>query len=213
MPPKKGFFITLEGIEGVGKSTNLEFLRKSLATLNINFIVTREPGGTKIAEAIRQILLATDNEQMTYETELLLMFAARAQHIAQVIAPALAKQQWVLCDRFTDASYAYQGSGRGIAFEKIAFLENWIQGELRPDLILILDAPVDVALKRTKKRAGSPDRIEAEKKDFFQKARQGYLLRAKEHPEHYRIIDAAAPKATVQQQIYHVIQEFIHAAA
>lgn len=210
MSAKKGLFITLEGIEGVGKSTNLQFLQSYLEQQGIHLLVTREPGGTEIAEAIRQVLLTPYQEQMAIETELLLVFAARAQHIQHVILPALTQGQWVLCDRFTDASYAYQGYGRGIPLERIAFLEKWIQKSLRPDLTLLLDAPLEIALKRAKRRKGAPDRIEAETHEFFAKIRQGYLERANANPERYSIINAAQPREAVRRQLRKIMQELIN---
>lgn len=210
MAEKQGLFITLEGVEGVGKSTNLQYLQTLLQQEGIDLVVTREPGGTEIAEAIRQILLTPYQEQMTDEAELLLMFAARAQHIAHVIKPALAAGRWVLCDRFTDASYAYQGGGRGVAMEKIAFLENMVQQALRPDLTLLLDAPLEVALKRAKRRQGAPDRIEAEQHAFFERVRAGYLQRANANPSRYCIIDAGKPRETVRRQLRKIMQELLH---
>jgi len=210
MAAKKGVFITLEGVEGVGKSTNIQFLQTYLEQQGIELLVTREPGGTTIAEAIREVLLTPSSEPMTYETELLLMFAARAQHVTQVIAPALAQGRWVLCDRFTDASYAYQGYGRGIPIEKIAFLEQWIQGSLRPDLTLLLDAPLEIALERAKCRPGAPDRIESEQLEFFARVRAGYLERAKANPSRYCIIEAGQPREVVKKQLREVIQELFY---
>ena len=210
MVVKKGFFISLEGIEGVGKSTNRQFLQSYLEQQGIDLLVTREPGGTIIAEAIRDVLLTPSREAMQHETELLLMFAARAQHIAHVIVPALAQGRWVLCDRFTDASYAYQGYGRGIPLEKIEFLENWIQQSLRPDLTLLLDAPVEVGLKRARRRQGAPDRIESEKKEFFNRARNGYLERAQANPSRYCIIDAGQPREAVRKELRKVMQKLLY---
>lgn len=193
-------FITVEGIEGVGKSTCIAYISKYLMQKKIPLCVTREPGGTPIAEQIRQILLTRHTEIMADDTELLLMFASRAQHLTRVIKPALAAGKWVLCDRFTDASYAYQGGGRGVALERIAILETWVQHDLRPDLTLLLDAPVEQALMRMKHRA-HPDRIEAEQQQFFQRVRDTYLLRAAKSPERYRVIDASVPLEKVELQI------------
>lgn len=203
-----GFFITLEGIEGVGKSTCLKFLQHYLSKRNINPVITREPGGTPIAEAIRKVLLSPHQEPVCHDTELLLMFAGRAQHISQIILPALQNGQWVLCDRFTDASYAYQGGGRGIPLERIAALEQWVQGDLRPDLTLLFDAPVNTALMRMKKR-GKPDRIETEQKHFFTRVRNCYLERAAQEPQRFRIINARKPLAVVKQQLQRIIEEVI----
>jgi dTMP kinase len=193
-------FITIEGIEGVGKSTCLTYIQGYLKQANIDFTVTREPGGTQIAEGIRQILLHHEGEEITHEAELLLMFAARSQHIAHVIQPALDAGQWVICDRFTDASYAYQGGGRGIPENKIANLESWIQGDLRPDLTIVLDAPVETALQRAKGRS-DPDRIESLDISFFERARAAYLARAKARPERYRVIDATQSLENVQNEL------------
>jgi len=205
-----GLFITLEGIEGVGKSTQIKFIQNYLTTKYIPNIVTREPGGTPIAEAIRRILLNPheQEESLTKDSELLLLFAGRSQHIEHVIKPALAKKTWVICDRFTDASYAYQGGGRGESVEKIAFLEQWIQHGLYPDCIFLLDAPVDIALQRTKNR-GKPDRIEAETHGFFERVREAYLVRAKKFPERYRVIDASKTAEEVQEQIKQVLDTMV----
>ncbi len=195
-----GCFITLEGIEGVGKSTSLDFIQSYLQEQGIALEITREPGGTPIAEAIRRVLLAHHDEQMSVDTELLLLFAGRAQHIASQIQPALAKGLWVICDRFTDASYAYQGAGRGIPEARIALLETWVQDSLRPDLVLLLDAPVELALARAKER-GNPDRFELENQSFFNRVRTHYLERARRSPQEYCIIDAAVPQEQVYQQL------------
>lgn len=196
-------FITLEGIEGVGKSTNVAFVQDALKALGVDVVVTREPGGTAVGEKIRQVLL-DPHATMAADTELLLMFAARAEHIQQVIRPALATGRWVLCDRFTDASYAYQGGGRQIAQPRIAELENWVQRELRPTLTLLLDAPVELALARAKNRAPG-DRFETETTAFFSRTREVYLQRAKTFPARYRLINAAQPLPAVQAQIKDVL--------
>ena len=201
----KGQFITLEGGEGVGKSTNLHFIRHWLEQRGQLVTVTREPGGTEVAEAIRNLLLTQHEEPLAVSTELLLMFAARAQHLQQLIRPALAEGRWVLCDRFTDATYAYQGGGRGVETETIAWLENWVQGELRPDLTLVLDAPIDIGMQRAKHR-GELDRFESEQRAFFERIRQCYLKRAAQYPQRYRVIDASLPLAEVQRQIGDCLQ-------
>jgi dTMP kinase len=203
-----GYFITLEGIEGVGKSTCLKFIHRYLALQKINTVTTREPGGTPIAEAIRQLLLNSYKETVCDDTELLLFFAGRAQHLAQVILPALSAGKWVLCDRFTDASYAYQGGGRGFSKERIAILEQWVQKGLKPDLTLLFDAPIATAFARVKKR-GRPDRIEAEQKQFFTRVRNCYLERAKQEPQRFRVIDARQPLAMVKKQLRDIIDEVI----
>lgn len=206
---EKGLFITVEGIEGAGKSTAIRFLQQLLVEANIPNRVTREPGGTQIAEEIRQVLLAHHQEKMASDTELLLMFASRAQHLAQVITPALNRGEWVLCDRFTDATYAYQGGGRGISNQRIAAMENWVQGELRPDLTFILDVPVSLGMRRVHRRK-TIDRIEREKVDFFTRVQQTYLQRAQKEPERYHIIDAARPKAIVEEHIRKIFGIIIH---
>lgn len=196
----KGRFITLEGGEGAGKSSNLIFIEQRLRSAGVDLITTREPGGTELGEAIRDLLLDHRNTNMLNDTELLLMFAARSQHINELILPALERGQWVLCDRFTDASYAYQGGGRGIAIERIAQLEQWVQGPLRPDMTLLLDIPVEQGLQRAGERS-EPDRFEREQEAFFQRVRQSYLDRANAEPLRYNIIDAGQPLEQVQQQL------------
>jgi dTMP kinase len=206
-----GRFITLEGGEGVGKSTNLEFVRQHLEATGKSVTVTREPGGTPLGEQIRALLLDHRHDGMSADTELLLMFAARAQHIAQLIHPALARGQWVLCDRFTDATYAYQGGGRGIAAERIALLETWVQGALRPDLTLLLDAPVAVGMARAGRR-GMADRFEREELAFFERVRHSYLDQARRFPERYRVIDAGQALDMVQDQLRRTLDDFLEQA-
>jgi len=196
----RGKFITLEGGEGAGKSSNLAFIRARLEAAGRKVLVTREPGGTPLAEAIRTLLLSPEHQGMSADCELLLMFAARAEHLVRVIIPALDAGQWVLCDRFTDATYAYQGGGRGVAVERIAQLEAWVQGPLRPDLTLLLDLPVEAGLQRADAR-GERDRFEQEEEAFFERVRAGYLDRARADPSRFRVIDAAAPLAAVQAQL------------
>lgn len=200
-----GRFITIEGIEGVGKTTNIEFIHSLLKDAGREVVLTREPGGTPIGEDIRELLLGHKHDGMSDDTELLLMFAARAEHLHKIIRPALADDKDVLCDRFTDATYAYQGGGRGIAVEHIGVLENWVQAELRPDLTLLLDVPVAVGLERAGKRS-APDRFEKEKHEFFERVRTMYLQRAKAEPQRYRIIDASQPLDDVQSQIRTALQ-------
>ena len=182
-----GKFITLEGSEGVGKTTNIEFVCRLLETNDLPFIRTREPGGTPLAEALRDTMLAVREEQVSGMTELLLVFAARTQHLNNVIRPALAQGQWVLCDRFTDASYAYQGYGRGLNLEHISTLEHWVQDGLQPDLTLLLDLAPEIADERMVAR--TKDRMESEQLEFYQRVRAGYLARAADEPR-FRIIDA-----------------------
>ena len=204
-----GRFITLEGGEGVGKSSNLEFIRRHLEAAGKSVIVTREPGGTLVGEEIRALLLDHRRDGMSADAELLLMFAARAEHMAQVIRPALGEGKWVLCDRFTDATYAYQGGGRGIAAERIAALETWAQGAFRPDLTLLLDAPIAVGMARAGKREGAADRFEREEQAFFERVRQTYLALARRYPERYRIIDAGQALAVVQERLRRELDTFL----
>jgi len=200
----QGKFITLEGGEGAGKSSNIPFIETYLRERDIHLLMTREPGGTSLSERIRDILLDKNEQHMTSDTELLLMFAARAQHLEQVILPALANGQWVICDRFTDATYAYQGGGRGIAYERIAILEQWVQGDVRPDMTLIFDLPVEVGLARAGQRS-TPDRFEQENRRFFERVRAAYLRRAEAAPQRYTIIDASPELPVVQAQIAAVL--------
>jgi len=195
-----GKFITLEGIEGVGKTTHLAFIADRLQQQGHTVIVTREPGGTRAGEAIREILLHGKDMQIDSMAELLLMFAARAQHLQEVVRPALAKGQYVLCDRFTDATYAYQGGGRGLSLADIGVLETLVQQQLQPDVTLLFDASVQTGLSRAKKR-GEADRFEAETVSFFERVRQTYLDRASQQPQRFRIIDAEQTLVDVQQQI------------
>ncbi len=208
MSQGRGQFITVEGGEGAGKSSNLAYVQSLLETAGKPVLFTREPGGTSLGESIRELLLGHKHTGMTDETELLLMFAARAEHLQRKILPALEAGIWVLCDRFTDASYAYQGAGRGIARERIAVLENFVQGDLRPDLTLLLDLPVETGMARAGSRS-APDRFEKEALSFFDKVRQGYLAIAAAEPERVKVIDAAPALDQVQQQIAGEIQAFL----
>jgi len=204
----RGLFITLEGVEGAGKSTNIPFISGLLERAGKEVVTTREPGGTKLGERIRNLLLDPDPDlAILPESELLLMFAARAQHFHQVIVPAVLSGKTVLCDRFTDASFAYQGAGRGIPIGKIAQLQTWLQGDLRPDLTLIFDIDVEAGLARANSR-GNPDRFEQEKIDFFQRIRDYYLQRAPQR-ERYKIIDASGDIASVEAQLENVIATFL----
>lgn len=205
----RGKFITIEGVEGVGKTTSIAFIEDYFKQAGCDIILTREPGGTPLAEDIRELLLDARQTSMTDDTELLLMFAARAQHLQEKILPALQAGRWVICDRFTDATYAYQGGGRGIDMARIARLEEWVQGELRPDLTLILDLPVAEGLQRAGQRS-SPDRFEQEKQEFFERVRAVYLQRAAEAPQRYRVIDASGSIDTVQSRIKAVLDELTH---
>ncbi|MGS8277807.1 dTMP kinase [Pseudomonas aeruginosa] len=195
-----GLFITLEGPEGAGKSTNRDYLAARLREHGLDVVLTREPGGTPLAEKVRELLLTPSDEGMAADTELLLVFAARAQHLAQVIRPALARGSVVLCDRFTDATYAYQGGGRGLSVERIAVLEQFVQGDLRPDLTLVFDLPVEVGLARAAAR-GRLDRFEQEGQAFFEAVRQAYLQRAQGAPQRYSLLDAAQSLEAVQRDI------------
>lgn len=201
----KGQFITLEGTEGGGKSTNLLFIQEFLASKGIEVIVTREPGGTEIGEAIRGILLNNDFSIMHSDTELLLMFAARAQHIHEKIQPALAEGKWVISDRFTDASYAYQGAARELGFERIALIEAWVQQGFQPDTTFVFDLPVEIGMARVAARSQATgqkiDRFETEKQDFFEKVRSAYLTRAQQAPSRYTVLDASQSLDNVQQAI------------
>lgn len=198
----RGRFITLEGGEGVGKTTNLDWVATWLTTRGIEVVKTREPGGTPRAEAMRGLLLDPhQSEPLDADAELLLVFAARAQHLARVIKPALERGAWVLCDRFTDATFAYQGGGRGLGFERIAQLEDFVQQGLQPDLTLLLDMPMQAAQQRVDARGQQRDRFEQEQGAFFQAVREAYLARAAQAPERIVIIDASQPLAGVQQAL------------
>ena len=208
MNKPRGKFITIEGTEGVGKSTNIEYIQRYLHAQGIDLLTTREPGGTPLAEQIRDVLLQNRDEKMDEATELLLVFAARSQHLQSVILPALNTGQWVLCDRFTDATYAYQGGGRGLDIGLIEMLEQRIQGDVRPDLTLLLDIDVQQGLSRAGQR-GELDRFENEQVAFFEKVRTAYLQRAKENADRYAIVDAGQSLDAVQQQIKQRLASFL----
>lgn len=202
MQHQRGRFITLEGGEGVGKTTNMEWICAWLADHGVEVVRSREPGGTPRAEAIRELLLDPHHtEPLDNDAELLLVFAARAQHLAQVIRPALERGAWVVCDRFTDATYAYQGGGRGLSVARIGELETFVQGALRPDLTLLFDMPVEAAQQRMIARGASPDRFERERQEFFTRVRDTYLARAAAAPQRIAVIDAACPLDAVQSQL------------
>ncbi|MBS0590218.1 MAG: dTMP kinase [Proteobacteria bacterium] len=211
MSARRGKFITLEGGEGAGKSTVLDAVHTRLVALGHDVVVTREPGGTPAGEAIRRVLLDPGlHGGIAAETELLLMFAARAQHVRETIAPALAAGRWVLSDRFTDASYAYQGGGRAQPVERIAELEHWAALGLQPDLTLLLDLPVDIGLDRARGR-GPADRIELETQDFFERVRAAYRARAAAQPERFRVIDAARSLDAVLASVRDAVDAFAQA--
>jgi len=197
---KMGKFLTLEGVEGVGKTTNLNFIADYIKAAGKEVVTTREPGGTKIAEQIRALLLDHDEEVLCDESELLLMFAARAQHLKNVIIPALESGKWVICDRFTDATYAYQGGGRHFRMDDISWIEGFVQKGLLPDKTVLLDLSVDIGLKRAASRS-EPDRFESEKKVFFENVRQVYLDRAMAEPNRFCVVDASQNIEQVQQSI------------
>ncbi len=208
MAVRRGLFITLEGGEGVGKSTNLAFVEEHLRTLGVDLVVTREPGGTALGEDLRGLLLARREDAMSPMAELLLMFAARAQHLELVIEPALAAGRWVLCDRFTDATYAYQGGGRGMDWRRVQTLEQLVQGDLRPDYTLLLDAPVETGIARVRER-GEPDRFEQEQQAFYERVRATYLRLARESSGRFRLVDAGQPIEQVQQDLRDICRELL----
>jgi dTMP kinase len=207
-PIYTGRFITLEGGEGAGKSTNAAYLAKRLEAAGIRLRVTREPGGTKLGERIRELLLDTSSDGMHADTELLLMFAARAQHLNELILPALQAGDWVLCDRFTDATYAYQGGGRGINMQRIAELEAWVQQGFQPDMTILFDLPVETGLARAGKR-GELDRFEQEQQSFFTAVRETYLQRARQNHQRFRVVDAAQQLSDVQHQLDVLVEELL----
>lgn len=203
-----GRFITVEGVEGAGKSTLINALRQYLDEAGIEVLVTREPGGTRLGEALREVLLDNHQREMVPEAELLMIFSARVQHLREKIGPTLESGTWVVCDRFTDATYAYQGYGRGLDLERIHYLEDWLQGDLRPDLTLLLDLPVEQGLERTGERGG-PDRFEAEAGDFFDRVRNGYLELARREPERFRLVDATQSVEAVRERVGELLREYL----
>lgn len=206
-----GRLITVEGVEGVGKTTQLTFMSDFLRAAGKPVVLTREPGGTQLGEEVRALLLGRRKEGMAADTELLLVFAARAEHIQRVIRPALATGAWVLCDRFTDSTYAYQGGGRGIPMRRIEVLEDWVQGGLRPDLTLLLDLPVEEGLRRAGQRHPA-DRFENEDYAFFQRVRQAYLELAASHRRRYRVIDAGRPVEAVWADVKAILEKYLEYA-
>jgi dTMP kinase len=206
----RGLFITLEGGEGAGKSTQLATIKSWLEAHGHEVVVTREPGGTELGERIRDILLHYAGD-IAVETETLLMFAARAEHVQRIIRPVLARGATVLCDRFTDATYAYQGGGRGLTPQRVSVLEQWVQGDLRPDLTILLDVPVTVGLDRAEKR-GTPDRFEREQQTFFERVRTAYLAAAAREPQRMCVLDASRSQAEVSEAIVALLGEKISGA-
>ncbi|HIM54412.1 MAG TPA: dTMP kinase [Gammaproteobacteria bacterium] len=197
---ERGKFITIDGVEGAGKSTQIEFVCEYLKAKGVNVILTREPGGTDIGEKIRTLLLSNSTGKMHADTELMLMFAARNEHIQNKIMPALKQGDWVLSDRFTDASYAYQGGGRGLDVSRIAQLEQWVLQDFTPDMTLLLDVPVEIGMSRVESR-GKKDRIELEATDFFNRVRQAYIDRSEQFPERIKLIDSSQTVEHTKQQI------------
>lgn len=194
-------FITFEGVDGAGKSTHLAWFAEALQQRGLEVLVTREPGGTPLGEQLREILL---NQAMSIGTEAMLMFAARLEHIEQVIKPALKAGKWVISDRFSDASFAYQGGGRGMDWDKLTQLEQWVHADLQPDLTLFFDVPIEVARQRLANNV-SLDRFEQEQGDFFERVRAGYHRRVAQQPQRFAVIDAARPMSAVQHQLEHII--------
>lgn len=205
---RAGRFITIEGVEGAGKSTCMQLVAELITGHGIRLLQTREPGGTPLGEELRNLLLSHRHTGMSDDAELLLMFAARSEHLRQRIEPALAEGQWVLCDRFTDATYAYQGAGRGVPIDRISVLEQWVQGKRRPDLTILMDIPVEMGLERAGKRS-EPDRFESEDLAFFERVRRGYLEIAAREPNRVRVVDASQDLAAVQRDIHRLIEDFI----
>ena len=201
-----GRFLAIEGVDGAGKSTQVPRVDEWLRRNGVKTLVTREPGGTPLGESLRTVLLDPRFTGMSASAELLVMFAARAEHLEKCIVPALAAGVWVLCERFTDATFAYQGGGRDVDPKRIAALEETVQGDVRPDLVLVLDVPVEVGLERSVRR-GAADRFERESIEFFRRVREVYLARAAEHPERYAVIDAGAEAETVTRHMVEAISE------
>lgn len=207
-----GRLLTLEGIEGGGKSTHLPYIRQFLEAAEKSVVVTREPGGTPLGEALRTVLLQPKYGILTADAELLLIFAARAEHLASVITPALREGCWVVCDRFTDATYAYQGGGRHIPEARIAVLEEWVQGEIRPDLTLVFDVPVQLGLERVARR-GEQDRFEREGLEFFERVRRAYLQRAAHDPTRCRVIDSSGSVEAIRASIAAILGEWLRSSS
>ncbi|MBX6319667.1 MAG: dTMP kinase [Pigmentiphaga sp.] len=202
---RRGRFITLEGVDGAGKSTHLAWLVEQLRRYGLDVVQTREPGGTPLAEKLRELLLT---ESMRLDTETLLMFAARCEHVRTVIEPALAEGKWVVCDRFTDATYAYQGGGRGLPRERIAILEQWVHGDLQPDMTWLFDVPLSVSRERLG-RSRALDRFERENDAFFERTRAAYHARAQADPARFRIVDTTRPMAQVREDLLAQLDDYV----
>jgi dTMP kinase len=200
----RGRFITFEGIDGAGKSTQIAVVANTLRERDLPLVITREPGGTALGETLREVIL---HQPMSIATETLLMFAARAEHLDRVIRPALLAGTWVLCDRFTDATYAYQSGGRGLSAERIGELEQWVHPDLQPDLTLLIDVPPDVAAHRLA-RARNADRFEAEQVDFFARVRNAYLVRARTEPQRFIVIDGTQPADVIGARLAELMQRW-----
>ncbi|MBF0266159.1 MAG: dTMP kinase [Gammaproteobacteria bacterium] len=205
---KQGKFITIEGSEGAGKTTQINNIKDFLDKQDIEVITTREPGGTLISEKIREILLDNNNTELCTDAEMLLVFAARSQHLHELILPAIEQGKWVISDRFTDSSFAYQGYARGLSLERIKVLKQWVQGDYNPDLTLLFDLPVEVGMARAKKR-GPSDRFEQEKLDFFERVRQGFLSMSYLESDRYEVIDAQQTELQVSEQVLKIIKRFL----
>jgi dTMP kinase len=205
----RGAFLTVEGSDGAGKTTQLEFIHSWLGSKGVDVVRTREPGGTAVGEKLRDLLLNQSDLTISDETELLLIFAARQQHLQELILPALEQGKWVLCDRFTDATYAYQGAGRGLDEARISILEQWVQGSMQPDLTLILDVDVSIGQERSASRGNIPDRFERESSDFKQAVRSCYLDRSEKDTKRVRVVNAAGSIESVQQAITRELKDFI----
>jgi len=204
-----GRFITLEGIEGSGKSTLVPYIRDFLESAGKTVVITREPGGTSLGEQIRLLLLDPTYGNLTPSAELLLIFAARVEHLEKVIKPALERGSWVVCDRFTDATYVYQGKGRNIPSAQIDVLAEWVQGEVSPDLTLVFDVPASIGLSRVSRR-GEKDRFEREEQEFFERLRHAYLMLAAKYPTRCRVIDASAPLEVVRVRVGAILTRLLH---
>lgn len=205
---QKGRFITVEGIEGVGKSTNIDVMRTAIEARGLKVLTSREPGGTPMAEQIRGLLLDHGDEPVSDIAELLLMFAARSLHVRNVIVPALEAGTWVICDRFSDTSRAYQGAARGFPLADIDRIADWVHADVQPDLTVLLDAPVELGMQRAGKR-GKPDRIETEQVEFFERARACFLDLAKAEPERFAVVDASDDLAAVQARVGSIITQLL----